>query len=120
MKMYWRAQLLSTSSIDFHVTPRLTHNNMMHSPSKTPSKSPPQPDLLDAAHTNTAVAFKHLANQPTVGLFYVSQHVRSSLPGLADNCRTLHTLEKTAQVGFWGLGPDVFVINTSDPHDHSI
>lgn len=57
-----------------------------------------KPDLIDVAHANTEVAFKHLANQPTVGLFYVSQHVRSSLPGLTDNCRTLHAVSKTAQV----------------------
>lgn len=60
--------------------------------------APSPANLVDAAHANTEVAFKHLANQPTVGLFYVSQHARSSLPGLADNCRTLQAVSKNAQV----------------------
>lgn len=76
---------------------RTSHFVCISEPMASPT-SPSKPNLIDAAHANTEVAFKHLANQPTVGVFYISQHVRSSLPGLADNCRTLKTVGKTAQV----------------------
>lgn len=50
-----------------------------------------------SAHTVTEVAVKHLANQPTVGLYYVSQHVRSSVPTLAENADTLAAMKTKAQ-----------------------